>query len=435
MIKYVVSAPYSYMQLKRVFSDKKAIEYFRNKLQEINSITNNDIEIVFLLNAFTEEDFIVDYRNKLGDYELFLDSGGLQMVTLGLNKKSIDVEARKKRVYEIQAMYGDYNMSFDEIPKVKVNDSHLMMNASGFVILEDKFYESGLKAGHNLKEQAQVFAEYKKKGLMKYQGKILPIVQNYKIKNSIDYAKGLFEPLEKEDFENISGLSLGGPIYNNIMDSLKFCYVAVNFPEYIPNREILHFLGFGSINRILPFMLLYRNGIIPYENISFDSSKLVKQLDQGQFEWFDDKKGLYTISMEGTEVTPEVEFVLKSAYEEMQPQEIGFSTYEDFVDWSYYWGTKRYELTEKYGKNKIPHELRLKISLNRMVLILYQIRHYARYLDSIYRGMYSKVSDRVKGDIKIIENITSVEQYNKLAEKYDTHPHKSQTSSNPFEGW
>jgi len=442
MIKYVISAPYGFMQLKRVLKVPEAKKYFEKHIKEVNELTHNDIEIIFLLNAFTEKDEIKDYRKQLGNIELMLDSGGLQMVTLGLNqKKDFDLEKEKKKVYTLQAMYGDYNMSFDEIPKIKItNDdaSSGMVDQSRYRMLEDKFYDYGEKSGKNLKEQIEIFKAIKEKGLMKYKGKILPILQNYKIKQAYEYAEGILKNISENDKEFIGGISLGGLVHDpNLLNSLKICYYVINNQDKLPSKELLHFLGIGSINRALPFIILYSNGIIPFKHISFDSSRYVKLIDYGQFDFFFEETGEFkNINMKGTELTDNAKFVLENCFNEMQPQELGFKTVEEFIDWSYYWGKKRYELKEKYG-NKIPEEYLNKIYVNRMIFIIYQIRHLAKYINSVYHGNLNGIYQSFKNEIKIIQNIKSIEAYNQIAEKYDTHPVKAikSTNTDPLEDW
>ena len=114
------------------------------------------------------------------------DSGGLQMITLG--KGTVTKEDRIK-IYNTQAAYSHYAMSFDEIPSLIKDDIRYY--------LPHTVKQKGLESGYNLKEQYDHFSTLDTKC------KIIPIAQGWGIDDTNTYAEGLFGQLSTEEYDNL----------------------------------------------------------------------------------------------------------------------------------------------------------------------------------------------------------------------------------------
>ena len=122
-LEYVVSGT-SYMRLSN-----PGIAFDSTNTSIVNMLLDklcNDFshKISLLYNAHTEHAFgerFVAYKDNV--HEIHADSGGLQMVTLGLDI----TDDLKEKVYRNQAKWADVGMCFDEIP-VKVADGRSERN-------------------------------------------------------------------------------------------------------------------------------------------------------------------------------------------------------------------------------------------------------------------------------------------------------------------
>ena len=111
ILEYVVSGT-SYMRLSN-----PAICRDETNTEIVNMLINKLVQDQFshkfsmLYNGHTESSFGERFK-PYNPYQVHADSGGLQMITLGLDI----TDELKDKVYENQAKYADVGMCFDEIP-------------------------------------------------------------------------------------------------------------------------------------------------------------------------------------------------------------------------------------------------------------------------------------------------------------------------------
>ena len=190
-LQIVISGVPGYFKLRSKHDDlfKLTAVSLRNCLDYIENKLTSSIEIHGLYNAYTEEimarrasgNIINEPFTKIFPKGMHADSGGLQIVTLG--KGSIEKEDRLK-IYETQAKYSHYAMSFDEIPSIIKDDIKYY--------LPHTVEQKGKEAGINLKEQYDFFNS------MNTTCKIIPIAQGWDINDTNTYAKGLFAQLTEK---------------------------------------------------------------------------------------------------------------------------------------------------------------------------------------------------------------------------------------------
>jgi len=231
------------------------------------------VKISGLFNAFTEEMFATrvdetgyDFKTLFPD-GMYSDSGGLQVLTQG---KQID-DVMKQNIYNIQAKYSDYAMSFDEMP--------FEMLEGGKKYLGDAVAaECGKKAGENLKEQITHFSKIKAKT------KIFPIVQGVGLTGMSAYTLNMLGVLNKTQLSKLECLAVGG-----ITSEIELLERAVNIyridgiPEKIKSH--FHVLGVTGFRKLMPILIGVRNGLLPnVKKLSFDSTTFSKSYLLGNIQ-------------------------------------------------------------------------------------------------------------------------------------------------------
>jgi len=213
-----------------------------------------NVELHGLYNAYTEE---IMARRASGDAiatpftEIFPkgmhgDSGGLQMITLG--KGTITKEDRLK-IYETQANFSHYAMSFDEIPSVVKEDVRYYLPH----LVEEK----GIESGFNLKEQYDHFST------LSTQCKIIPIAQGWGIDDTNTFAKGLFAQLSEEEKEKLDIIASGFPT-SSVYASAKRIFDMFAAEEIPYNaKKHVHLLGVTGFKRLIPILEMIKNGFTP----------------------------------------------------------------------------------------------------------------------------------------------------------------------------
>ena len=243
----------------------KSSEFLKHSLGDI-------VKISGLFNAYTEvlfaervEEQGQPFRELFPD-GMYADSGGLQVVTQG---KVINEEQRKK-IYEVQAKYADYAMSFDEIPAKMIEsvspDGEVKKER---IYLPDMVEDAGKKAGENLKEQIQYFNSIGSKC------KIFPIVQGVGFDDMSKYTLGMLNQLNQDEMKRLECLAVGG--ISNEFELLERAFNIYNIN--IPNQLKTHFhaLGVTGFRKLMPILIGARNGLLPgLKKLSFDSTTFTK---------------------------------------------------------------------------------------------------------------------------------------------------------------
>lgn len=394
---------------------RNCLDYIENKLP-------GNVEIHGLYNAYTEENMarrassesINEPFTKIFPRGMHADSGGLQMLTLG--KGSIEKEDRLK-IYETQAKYSNYAMSFDEIPSIIKDDIRYY--------LPDQVSQKGIDSGVNLKEQFDFFDEFET------DCKIIPIVQGWGIDDTEKFASGLFSKLSKKQLAKVDVLATGFPVASpyatakRVFDLFKV--------KTIPNKvkKHLHLLGVTGTKRIVPALILIKNGFTPgLEILTFDAVTLAmsyvmgKQIPaienflEGKSQIFLGKKRNDVVESYWTElydfwkddpncIFDDVDDMLEHSYYNKQGLNSGYQQYVHYL--------KADDEGNFLPENKVIADLHFaKVLKQEQYYILYQIHNYIQILEHFLEDKISLEHIFVGKDLEIftaLEKVTNNDEF------------------------
>ena len=260
----------------------EALDFMRkdfNSRKEYKKLAES-FDISCLFNGFTEDSFGKSTPDRGFDH-VFVDSGGLQVLTLG---KKVTPEI-KRGIYRTQAPH-DYAFCFDEmpvvLPEMASEDARtLRLRQEMRTYVSDLVPEKGKATAQNVLEQIKVFREEKAKA------RVLYIFQIQKEKDARAWAKEMLETIPEEDFEYIGGYAIAplntgkGPRdFVEVLDGFRRAYK--DFPEYAKKKR-LHLLGVGSPRRLSSVLAIVNSPIFPKEitHLSIDSTSLTSSLALG----------------------------------------------------------------------------------------------------------------------------------------------------------
>lgn len=272
----IISGCPGYFKLRSKYDDlfKLTAISLRNCLDFIENKLPGNVEIHGLYNAYTEEimarraagEAINEPFTKIFPKGMHADSGGLQMITLG--KGNITKEDRLK-IYETQAKFSHYAMSFDEIPSIIKDDDVRYY-------LPHTVEQKGLESGDNLKEQYDFFET------TDTTCKIIPIAQGWGIDDTNTFAKGLFGKLTKEQYDSLDIVATGFPITSTYATAKRLydMFKSTEIPYHA--KKHVHLLGVTGFKRLIPALELIKSGFTPQlEVLSFDSVTLAMSYVMG----------------------------------------------------------------------------------------------------------------------------------------------------------
>lgn len=240
--------------------------YLRDVLESAQDLDGVH-KISMLYNAYTEKKVGHQINDLFGDtvYKVHVDSGGLQIVNLGLE----NTPELRKAVYENQAESGDIGMCFDEIPlhNESQGGGQARINTKDKVFMYDLAYDYGVKTGANIREQIETY--------IKNESKCKPyiILQGNSDDDFKAFSDGIMSQLKGVE-HHIAGCAAADTcIGNGVRESIDMMSVIrkLNIPEKA--KKSVHLLGVGSVKRLLPAVALVRSGYFGDEfHMSYDSS-------------------------------------------------------------------------------------------------------------------------------------------------------------------
>lgn len=241
-----------------------SVELFKKNLKFVlNKFDNNDLIFSGLFNAYTEDKTverlktIVDFNGTKGLHDFqYADSGGLQIVNTG----AVVDDELKRKIYSYQAQNSDFAFSFDEIPAFKAEGEKYR------TYVEEWVKPYGIKAGENLQEHIDIFKS------LKTDCKLIPIIQGFDHSQIEIYTRNMLTQINKGDLKNIGALACGNAHSNGFGSLDNFMALhSMNIPSTM--RKHTHLLGVSGIDRMVPILMMVRNGLTPdLERLSFDSS-------------------------------------------------------------------------------------------------------------------------------------------------------------------
>ena len=421
-IELVISGIPGYFKLRSQHDDlfrltalslKSSIEYLESKLP-------GNVDILGLFNAYTEETMArrasgeninVPFR-EIFPKGIHADSGGLQMITLG--KGSIEKEDRLK-IYKTQLKYADSAMSFDEIPAVFIDDVRYY--------LPKTVKEKGIKAGEYLREQYDFFNENKDEA--GHDCEIIPILQGWGKEDTELYAEGLFSQFSKEELDSMKIVATGFPTGSPYATAMRIfdIFEAENLPKNI--RQHLHLLGVTGFKRVIPALILIKNGFTPeLKTLSFDSVTLaMSYVMGGMTPSIEDFKNNIPKPRLGKKRNKAVEEYWQKIYDFWKDDpNFPFDDLDDMLEHSYYnsqglnSGFQQYEYYLKKDEEgnfteenkKLADYHFMKVLKQEQYYILYQVHNYIQILEEFLLGNI-KLEHIFKGkDLTIFQGLEKV---------------------------
>ena len=242
------------------------IDILRNECSEIMGLP---FQISQLYNAYTEKEEIEFYNEheRLHMDNIFADSGGLQMVTLGKHKNKTVTEEDKAKVYEYQ-QDADFAFCFDEIPAVTIG-SNPRSNANDRYIDPSRIDSSSIATAQNINAQAKFFEDHDARA------KIFHIIQGNSIDDMVRWADVGLQHIDNKD--RLAGFAMADTCMGvGVLESVDMLLAFNRIQELTDHRyKRVHLLGIGSASRLTPLLAFLNSGLIDKDiTISFDSSSL-----------------------------------------------------------------------------------------------------------------------------------------------------------------
>jgi hypothetical protein len=272
---YVMSGMAYTIFRRDTFENQELIEQLRTMMTKMNAFLPGH-NMCVLFNGYQEK-LLGKMLHKIFDKttEYYVDSGGLQMITLGINI----TQEQKRKIYHTQGEMGDFAMSFDEIPVKLLSDRSTFHDTSSRVFDVERFDECARLSGQNLKDQILYFKE------MGSVTKPFLIVQG----NDFDYYQRwtdlVLEEVGSDLWDSIGGLSVGAAaLGQGEFQDYKRAFFAseLQMPDNI--KKHIHLLGVGSIKRLAPMVSLKHGGHFAGSKISYDSTTHTSGLSMMQYQ-------------------------------------------------------------------------------------------------------------------------------------------------------
>jgi len=347
-----------------------------NKNPELNEFNNSDyvnlldylqyklkgyFRFSILFNAYQEKRNAIDLykRNKLGGERVYSDSGGLQVLTKGLEI----TDEVKMKIYETQAKYSDFAMSFDEMPlRSKYDQESKSAGDKGQVYIEELV---PIAAQNSAKHIQQQINEFKRLGS---KTKIFPIIHGFSAKSYIEYAENIFNNITDSD-NYIAGLSIAS-LSSHFDTKVGIMKIFDFVPKILNNQKInskyldhVHFLGVARPLRMLPLLIMIKKGLLPIKRLSFDSTAIMRASLFGKaFINLEEIKNpnhfspTITLNSYKNMNHPNVAQLYQNVHTFMRDySEYCFETWEELAEHSYNNGSDL-KLSEQFKKNGLEYE-------------------------------------------------------------------------------
>ena len=250
-------------------------------MEELNNLWSNvrgkhNHEFSFLYNAHVEkhygETFYTKYRGR-GIKQVYADSGGLQIITLGLT----NTPELKQNVYKAQGQYSDCAMSFDEIPVSVIGTRSSRSDITNKYFDRNKFEWCARESGRNIKNQIETFIE------MGSEAKPFFIAQGHDLETYVKWTEYALEEIPEELHEYIGGVAMGSAgMGTGVLEDCKRAFFFTQLPLFGKVNH-LHLLGIGSVARMVPTLAMIRAGLYNDVHVSYDSTSHTSGIEMGRY--------------------------------------------------------------------------------------------------------------------------------------------------------
>lgn len=255
-----------------------------SRVNEILSIANNTYEnhgFALLYNAFVEAKFGLQFQLFKDSVEFIeADSGGLQMVTRGMNI----TDDKKDGIYKNQGLYSNYAMCFDEIPLKFSGEKSSRLDMSNRWFDKELFEACARKTGQNIRRQIEMFIE------MKSASKPILITQGNCYDTYMKWADLVLGEIPEENLKYIGGVAMGAAaLGHGTLEDIRRAFYYTQLPNDLLNIRHMHLLAVGSLPRLLPNLVFIRSGVYDKDlHLTYDSTTHTSGIHQGRF--YSDKK-------------------------------------------------------------------------------------------------------------------------------------------------
>ncbi len=246
----------------------------------ISSFNFDHHKISFLFNAYTELGIGETFSKIIAPTTLnniYSDSGGLQMVTLGHGS----TPELKDKIYNTQSRLSTIGMAFDEIP-VETNGGKSERNDTNARFFNKKIvHEKATLTGKNLKRQIEIFSQNGNNSC-----KPMMIIQGNCYDTYQQWTDIVLKEVGHNNWKYIKGISSGAAaLGQGTLEDFKRLFYMTHLE--LPNDfkvNHYHLLGVGSPSRMLPVYSLLKNGSIAKDClISYDSTTHTSGLSLGTY--------------------------------------------------------------------------------------------------------------------------------------------------------
>ena len=238
--------------------------------------THSDLhDATFLFNAYTETRMCEHATPLIKPYtNVYLDSGGLQVVTLG---REVTPEI-KQQVYETQAKYGDYGFCFDEIPVSTEEGGSDLLTMKGRWFDHHRVEDCARETAYNINKQVETYQK------MGSKCKPIVIIQGNCYDSFMKWAEVLEKYVDNDVKPHIGGLAMAGTsLGRGHLEDLDKCFFFPDLPVSFGKKH-LHLLAVGSVSRLAPTLLAMQTGYYPEDMlISYDSTTITKYYFTGTY--------------------------------------------------------------------------------------------------------------------------------------------------------
>lgn len=295
--EYVLSALQMIRMAVGAFHEAPGVPDAVNKyLRTFNGDVKSPYNVSGLFNGFVESKIgpLIQAKYPNSFHNVHVDSGGLQVITLG---KAITPEL-KQEIYTTQGTYGTVAMCFDEIPlhvtSRSENNKQNRTSIDNKIFVTTEMLDSAKATGRNVNEQLKRFND------IGSSCEVMLIAQGNVRQDFADWVHAAYDQVDPSLQHQIHGIALADTcIGNGTLESVEMCaaYHKIQI-EHI--KKNVHFLGVGSLRRLVPVIELCRSGYFPSDmNISFDSTTHTSMLIMGRYT--DDRNRIQQI---GQRLTP-----------------------------------------------------------------------------------------------------------------------------------
>jgi len=195
-------------------------------------------------------------------HQIYADSGGLQVVTLGMEI----TDDFKLEVYRNQAESAHRGMSFDEIPLQFSGSKSTRLDLSNRWFDRDNFEAMARKTGQNVEEQINVFRELGSKC------KPVVIIQGNDYDTYMKWAELCYDEISDDNKPFIGGVAMGAAaLGHGPLEDIQRAFYYKQLPIDVPNNH-MHLLAVGSVKRLIPNIVFINNGYYGDIHLSYDST-------------------------------------------------------------------------------------------------------------------------------------------------------------------